>query len=169
MGLAPAFVGLAALAPTWPRRAGLAAAGFIWLAAAEVASGESLLFGVPDGVQPRGEWESSLTGAALDAIGPLLTSPALAPAVVWAAFAALLPLLLRGRFLAMDVIAAGAWAAGLVVAQAALGDLLAATTTLDAPRGAAAGAVCAAFVAVAAKSLVEPAPEPLRADPATAP
>jgi hypothetical protein len=168
IALGPAFVGVAALAPTWPRRAGLAAAGFLWLALAELATGQSLLFGVPDGVLPRAEWESSLDGAGLDALGPLLTSPALAPAAVWAVFAALLPLLVRGRFLALDVIAAGAWAAGLVAAHAGLSDLLAATTALDAPRGAAAGAVCGAFVAVAVWSLAPPASQPLRAEPATA-
>jgi hypothetical protein len=46
--------------------------------------------------------------------------------------------------------------------------LLAATTALDAPRGAAAGAVCGAFVAVAVWSLAPPASQPLRAEPATA-
>jgi hypothetical protein len=168
VALAPAFVGVAALAPTWARRAGLAAAGFMWLALAELATGESLLFGVPDGVLPRGEWEGSLDGAVLDALGPLLTSPALAPALVWAAFAVVLPLLVRGRFLALDVIAAAAWAAGLVAAHAGLADLLAATTALDAPRGAAAGAVCGAFVAVAVSSLAPPVPQPLRAQPASA-
>ena len=38
-GLAPLFVGIAALAPTAGRRAGLAAAGFLWLALAEVLTG----------------------------------------------------------------------------------------------------------------------------------
>jgi eukaryotic-like serine/threonine-protein kinase len=168
VALGPAFVGVAALAPTWPRRAGLAAAGFVWLALAEVATGESLLFGVPDGVLPRIEWQDSLTGAGLDAIGPLLSSPALAPAAVWAAFAAVLPPIVRGRFLTIDVIAAGTWAACLVAAHAGLADLLAATTALDSPRGAAAGAVCAAFLAVAMASLAPPPPAPLRADPAAA-
>jgi hypothetical protein len=168
VALAPAFVGVAALASTWPRRAGLAAAGFLWLALAEAATGESLLFGVPDGVLPRAEWQGSLSGGAADALAPLLASPALAPAAVWAAFAAVLPLLVRGRFLGIDLVAGSAWAAGVVAAHAALADLLAATTALDAPRGAAAGALCGAFVAVAVSSLAQPPPPPLRADPATA-
>jgi hypothetical protein len=168
IALGPAFVGVAALAPTWPRRAGLAALGFLWLALAEVVTGQSLLFGVPDGVLPRSDWESSLTSAGLDALGPLLSSPALAPAAVWAVFAAVLPPLVRGRILTFDVIAAGAWAACLTAAHAWLGDLLAATTALDSPRGAAAGAVCAALVVVAVASLSPPPPAPLRAQPATA-
>ena len=39
VALGPAFVGVAALAPTAPRRAGLAAAGFLWLALGEIAHG----------------------------------------------------------------------------------------------------------------------------------
>src|ERR671914_1910816 len=74
--LAPAFVGVAALAPTAWRRAGLAAAGFIWLAVGEVVTGEALLFGAPDGTLPRGDFEGSLTSAASNALEPLLTSPA---------------------------------------------------------------------------------------------
>ena len=120
------------------------------------------------GVLPRGDWEDSLSAAGLDALGPLLTSPALAPVAIWAAFAAVLPLLVRGRFLVLDLIAGGAWAAGLTAAHTGLADLLAATTALDAPRGVAAGAVCGAFVAVAVSTLAPSAPAPLRAEPAPA-
>ena len=48
---------------------------------------------------------------------PLLSSPALAPAVVWAAFAVTLPLIARGRWAAVDLLLAAAWAVGLVVAH----------------------------------------------------
>ena len=150
VGLAPAYVGVAALARgTW-RRAALAAAGFLWLAAAEALTGSPLLFGVPDGVLPRGEWQDSIDAAASDAVGPLLSSPALAPAVVWAALAPALALVVRGRFMGLDLLAAGAWAAVLITAQAALGDLLASTTVLDQPRGGVAGPIAAALVMLAA-------------------
>ena len=59
IGLAPMFVGVAALAPTPRRRAGLGAAGFLWLAFAEIATGRSLLFGIPSGALPRPEWAGS--------------------------------------------------------------------------------------------------------------
>ena len=179
VALAPAFVGVAALcsppggaggrhpARGWGRRAGMAAAGFWWLALAEVASGRSLLFGVPDGSRTRGEWQDSLGGAVTDAIAPLAGSPALAPAAVWAAFAILLPLLVRGRFLLVDAVAATGWAAALVAAQVALGDLLAATTALDQPRGGVAGPLGAAFVAVTISVLAPPSAAHGRADPVT--
>jgi eukaryotic-like serine/threonine-protein kinase len=158
VGLAPAFVGVASLARGPWRRAGLAATGFLWLAAAEALTGESLLFGIADGTLPRGDWQGSLGGAASHALYPLVSSPALGPVVVWALFAALLPLLVRGRFLGLDALAAAGWAAGLVAAQAALADLLAATTVLDHARGSVAGALMGAFVAVAVTAVGDPAP-----------
>jgi hypothetical protein len=168
IALAPAFVGIAALASGAWRRAGLAAAGFIWLALAEPLTGHSLLFGVADGTQPAAEWQDSVSRAATDVLSPLASSPALAPAVVWAAFAVVLPLVVRGRFLVLDVLGAGLWAAGLIAAHVALGDLLAATTDLEQARGMVAGAVLGAIVAVAASTVGPPA-ETWRAEPVTTP
>jgi hypothetical protein len=170
VALAPVFVGVAALAPTPWRRAGLGAAGFLWLALGELITGKSLLFGVPDGALARSEWEGSISAAASDALGPLLSGPALAPALVWAAFAMLLPLVVRGRWLAVDLLGAGLWAAGLLLAHAALGDMLAATTALDQARGALAGSIGAGLVAVAVSQTAPPAEgwRPPRAESATA-
>ncbi len=169
VALGPAFIGVAALAPTPWRRAGLGAAGFLWLALGEVLTGRNLLFGVSDGTLPRADWEGSISAAASDALGPLLSGPALAPAVVWAAFAVLLPLVVRGRWLAVDLLGAGLWAAGLVAAQAALGDMLAATTALDQARGAAAGAIGAGLIVVAVSQMAPPAEglRPARAESVT--
>lgn len=156
IALAPLFVGLAALvhvpgrprARGIPRRAGLAIAGFLWLAAAEVLTGSTLLFGTAEGTLPREGWEGSVVDAAADGLAPLLSSPALAPALVWAAFALVLPLLARGRFAALDLTVAAVWIAGLVAAHDGLGDLLAATTELQRTRGAVAGAALGGLVAV---------------------
>ena len=160
-GLAPLFVAIAALAPTRLRRAGLAAAGFLWLVAAEVLTGDDLLYGAPGGVDPRSAWEGSLSGAATDALVPTLVSTALVPIVVWAAFAALLPLLVRGRALILDVLGAAIWAAGLVVAHSAMAGVRPSDALVDEPRGLIAGALLALVVAVAAAGagLVSP-PDP---------
>ena len=157
VALAPAFVGVAALAPTHWRRAGLAAAGFLWLVLGEAVTGRALLFGSPDGTTPRADWEGSISAAISDVLQPLVTTPALAPIVVWAAFAVLLPLVVRGRWLALDLIGAGLWVAGLAVAQLALGNALAADVALDAPRGAIAGALVAAVVVVSVSQVAAPA------------
>ena len=156
IALAPAFVALAALSASAARRAGLAVAGFLWLAIAEVLSSEPLLFGVPDGVEERASWSGTLGGAASDAIVPLVTSPALAPAAVWALFALALPLVMRGRALALDLLTAAAWAAALVAAHAGLADVLAATTRLDEARGAAAGALLGVLAAAVVTFIAPP-------------
>jgi hypothetical protein len=76
---------------------------------------------------------------------------------VWAGFAVLLPLVVRGRWLALDLLGAGLWAAGLMAAHVALGDLLAGTTAFDEARGAVAGSVGAAVVALAVSQIATPA------------
>ena len=149
IGIAPAFVGAAGLAATAWRRAGLAAAGFVWLAATELLAGEELLLGVPGDAESRSQWAGSLSGALTDAVGPVLLSPAILPVVAWAAFAAALPLFVRGRSLAFDVVAAMVWAAALVAAHQGIAELASGTVALDQARGAAAGAAIGAFVAVA--------------------
>jgi hypothetical protein len=173
VALAPAFVAVAAIASAragvgsaW-RRAALGALGFGWLAVVEALTRADLLFGIPDGTLARATWEGSATGAAADALAPLVSSPALAPAIVWAAFAALLPVLVRGRWPALDALGAAAWAAGLIAAHRGLGELLAATTILPDARGAVAGPVIGALAAVAVASLATVEREP-RAAPAGA-
>lgn len=156
IALAPLFVGIASLCSTAWRRAGLAAAGFLWLAIGETLTGDGLLFGVADGTAPRPGWEGSVVDATGDALAPLFGSAALLPALVWAAFAAVLPLLMRGRWTKLDALAAGLWAVGLVFALDALGDLLAGSTALGGARGAVAGSCLAAAVAVSVARLAPP-------------
>src|SRR4051794_6423781 len=90
IALAPAYVAVAGLVQDMWRRAGLAAAGFLWLALGEVLTGRDLLFGVPDGVAPALDWRHSAGSAAENALYPLISSPALAPIVVFACLAAVL-------------------------------------------------------------------------------
>jgi tRNA A-37 threonylcarbamoyl transferase component Bud32 len=151
IGLGPMYVAVAGMGSrsAW-RRAGLGAAGFLWLAAAEVVTGHSLLYGVADGTQPRARWDGSVTHAAAHAIYPALSGPALAPAAVFAAFAVLLPVAVRGRNLTLDAILAATWAAGLVATLHATDGLLAANVHLAAARGSTAGALLGAALAVAA-------------------
>jgi len=75
---------------------------------------------------------------------------------VWVAFAVVLPFLVRGRWAAMDLLAGAAWAAGLVLAHEALGDVLAATTELERARGVVAGAALGGLVAVTVTLIAPP-------------
>jgi hypothetical protein len=151
IALAPLFVGLASLAATVWRRAGLAAAGFLWLAVAEALTGDTLLFGPVSDSSPRSGWEGSVVDAFDDALVPLLSSPVLVVAVVWAAFAVALPLLVRGRWTTIDIAAGVLWAIGLVLALDVVGDALGGT--FGAARGAVAGSCLGAAVAVAVVSI----------------
>jgi hypothetical protein len=140
------LLGLAGLAGAWPalagqaarpwHRAALGALGCWWLALAEVLTGDRLALGAPPG--------ASLAGSHID---PILTSGALALAGLWAAAAVLLPVLVRGRALAADIVGASAWAAALGSATQAVADALSWQPTM---RGLVAGAVVAGGLAVAA-------------------
>jgi hypothetical protein len=145
IGLAPLYVVVAGFATTAWRRAGLAASGFLWLAVAEIATGHTFLFGAPDGVTHHNEWERSFHAAADHALSPLVTTPALLPAAAWIALAVVLPLVVRGRSLTLDLLGVIVWTAGLLAAHQAIGRVL---DHQDA-RGLAAGALLAAVAAVA--------------------
>jgi serine/threonine protein kinase len=125
IAIAPAFVAVAGLARTPARRAGLGAAGYLWLAGAEALTGDPLLFGAPPAVPGPAAWEGSLPTALTEAVLPFLSTPALLPALAWGLFAALLPLAVRGRSLKLDLVRGLVWAAGLIAVLLTLGDLLA--------------------------------------------
>jgi hypothetical protein len=125
-----AFPALAARAGSVPRRAIVGALGAWWLLLAEAATGRHLLLGAPADAADGGT----------DALVAIVTSPTIALLGVWAAGAAVLPYVVRGRLLVADIVLAIAWAAGLAIAtQAAIGGAL---------RGLIVGAIAAAAVAV---------------------
>jgi hypothetical protein len=112
--------------------------------AAEAITGKMLLFGAPDDVRPRAAWEGSAAAAGHDAVAPILTSAALAPAAAFAVFAVMVPVLVRGRSLALDILGATIWACALPYAVGAL-------PFLPNPNGAVAGAAVGGALAVAAR------------------
>jgi hypothetical protein len=124
IGLAGAYPALAGQAAGVVSRAALGALGAWWLALATVVTDER-----PD----------------LD----VLAEPAtFAIAGVWAVAAALLPLVVRGRRLAFDLVGAAVWAALLASATPAAAEALSA----QAPRGVVVGAVVGAVLAIGAQA-----------------
>jgi eukaryotic-like serine/threonine-protein kinase len=136
-GLAGAWPALAAQATRPWQRAALGALGCWWLALAEMVSGDRLALGAP----PDATFDPG--GAAH--LWPLMTSGVLGLAALWAAAAVLLPMVVRGRALAADVVGATAWAAGLGSATQAIAGALA---WQPAMRGLVAGAVVAGGLAL---------------------
>jgi len=147
-GLALAWPALAGQAARWHVRAALGALGGWWLALAEALTSERLLSGPARDVEARAAWEAAPLDGARDALWPLLSGGGVAFAALWGLAAALLPVLVRGRSAALDLVGVAGWAAGLAAATQALAQALA----LDPPRGLVLGALAAAVIAVAVRA-----------------
>jgi hypothetical protein len=131
IGLAGAYPALAGrLRGAWARAA-LGATGMWWLLLAEP-------------VLDRDLWIGTAPGEAGDVLEALATSGALLFVPVWATAALVLPWLVRGRPLAVEVVGAATWAAGLAAATGAVSEY----TGLPEPRGLVTGAIVAGTVAV---------------------
>jgi hypothetical protein len=147
-GLAGAWPAIAGQARTWPARAALGALGGLWLVLAEALTSQRLLFGQPRDVLAAPAWDGSAVDAVRDALIPIQGGGTLAIAALWALAAALLPLLVRGRSPALDLVATVGWAAALAAATGALGEAL----MLDPPRGLVTGALLAGAIAIGARA-----------------
>jgi eukaryotic-like serine/threonine-protein kinase len=82
-------------------------------------------------------------------LAPLLTGGTVALCAVWAVAAAVLPLLVRGRTAAVDMVVAACWAIALGVATGAV----ATAAGVPDPRGLVAGSLLAGAVAVVARAV----------------
>jgi hypothetical protein len=141
VGLAPVYPALASLAPTSSRRAALALCGWAWLVAAEAILDVRLLFGTE---AAPGGWSDSVGEAASGVLLPMLAPDAVLVALVWAAGAVILGALIRGRIVALELLAVLVWAAGVVALHGVLAG--------EAPEPAA-GPLAAALVAVVLTTL----------------
>ncbi len=156
IGLAAAFPALAGQAARWRMRAALGALGYWWLALAEPLAGRHMWLGPLAGTPPRAVWEGSLSSAAAHVIWPLLSVGMVLGALLWALAAALLPLLVRGRGAALDVVAVTAWTAVVAISASRLAGGFATAGAASAPRGLVLGAVLGGAIAVAARALRGP-------------
>ncbi|HTB70545.1 MAG TPA: serine/threonine-protein kinase [Solirubrobacteraceae bacterium] len=153
VGLAAAFPAVAGQAARWRMRATLGALGYWWLALAEPLTERHLWLGPLAGTPTRAAWEGSLSTTAVHVLGPLFTVAALLGAALWALGAALLPLLVRGRGAALDVVAASLWSGAFAAATPVVDGGFAAGAAVLAPRGLIVGAVLGGALAVGARAL----------------
>jgi hypothetical protein len=140
--LAGAYPALAGRARGPLTRAALGALGAWWTLLAAPLLGQALLLDPPTA-------PADADAALDDVIAPLLSSGALLYAALWAAAALVLPWLVRGRWLALDLVAAAVWAAALGAGSAAIAESIGVTE----PRGLVAGALVAGVLAVAVPHL----------------
>ena len=141
--LGPGYVAIAGTPRSPFRRAGLAAAGFVWLVLGELVTGRRFLLGPP---HTAVGWHHSVGSAVTDALWPAISVRGLGVMGIWVAFAVALPYLLRSKSLWLDAFGAAVWAGGLIAAQQSV--------ATAAP--AAAGAVLGAAAAVAARHATVP-------------
>ncbi|HET9105059.1 MAG TPA: serine/threonine-protein kinase [Solirubrobacteraceae bacterium] len=161
IGAAGAWPALAALAGTAWRRAALGAAGWVWLVLLTPVAGRTLYVAPPAGALRAGAWSGSASAAGHHVFAPLATGGLLAPALVWALAATVLPLVVRGRSPVFDVVRAISWAVLTTLAVPAA--ILAAHGGQPAPvlHGAVLGAGAAAILALVPRWLaVGPAAQP---------
>ena len=154
-------LGAVSLAGAWPALAGqagrlwhrvaLGVLGAWWLVLAEALTGDRLAAGPAPGTEAPAAWWDSAADALRDAVAPALSGGAVLLAALWGAAAAALPLVVRGRAFALDLVGATAWAAGLASATQAVAEATGGDGTAGV-RGLVAGAVAAGAVAVAARA-----------------
>ncbi len=149
IGLAGAWPALAGQSERWQVRAALGGLGGWWLALGELLTSDRLMLGRAPDVLPRTAWEGSAVDALQDALWPMLAGAAPGLVVLWALASILLPVLVRGRSAALDIVAVTGWAAALAAATQALSEAL----VLDPPRGLVLGALAGGLIAVAARAI----------------
>ena len=119
VGLAGAFPALAALPRRGLERAVVGALGYLWLVAVEAMLRKDLFLSV---TQPASSgWQDSVGSGISEVLIPALTPLSLLGAAVWAIAAFSLPLVVRGRFLALDALGFIVWIACLISAERLLG------------------------------------------------
>ena len=112
----------------------------------------TLVLGPGEGTPARASFDGAVGITAGDVIAPAMSSGALLLAVVWGFAALVLPWLVRGRSLAVDVVTATTWAAGTAAATVSLAEQLG----TPAPYGLVPGAVAAGVVALACRTAEPP-------------
>jgi hypothetical protein len=154
LGLAGAWPALAAQAGGPWRRLALGAIGWVWVVVAGALGGSGLYLHAIPGVPEPSVWSGSVSEAGTLVISPVVSSGALAGAVVWAVAGLVLPWVRRGRSLSVDIVVVTVWAATLVSATDAALAMAHPGEALMATPAAVIGGIAAAVVALS-PSLLE--------------
>ncbi|CAB4914298.1 unannotated protein [freshwater metagenome] len=152
-GLGLAWPALAGQAATPWRRGALGALGLWWLLLAESVARTALLLG--DGPQgpPPAVWTASASEAFTRVLEPCVNSGALVLAGVWAIAAVVLPLVVRGRALAADLLGATLWSAAVAALTAEALSVLTWHGGAPEPRGLILGALVGGLCAIGAAAV----------------
>ncbi len=149
IGLAGAWPAVAARARGAWRRAVLGGCGWVWLALAAPLAGKGLYLVQVSGIPPAAEWSGSVGNTVELVLRPTLSSGILTAAPVWALAAVVLPWLVRGRSLRIDLVLVVAWSATVVSATSTVIALDRPANVQLAQGTAVLGAIAGALIALA--------------------
>lgn len=156
VGLAGAFPAIAGQASRWRWRLAIGALGYWWTVLAEPLVNRRLWLGSAPGTPAHAVWEGSIGASASHVVEPLLSLGVLLGALLWACGALVLPWIVRGRMVAVDLVAVVTWSAAIAASAPALDAGLSRQLTHPSPHGAVLGAVVGGLVALAARALRGP-------------
>lgn len=117
-GLAGLYPTLGGQVRTAAERAAVGVLGAWWILIAEPMFGDHLVSG--RSLAPAQRWEESAPHAIDRVLVPLVSSPAMGLCVVWGVATLVLPWMVRGRNLYVDIVAATTWAATAAAATIAV-------------------------------------------------
>jgi hypothetical protein len=149
IGLAGAWPAIASRARGAIQRAALGAIGWVWVLLAGALTGRVLYLPHVPGVPGPTAWTGSLHQTTAHLLSTYVSSGALLPAPVWALGAMVLPWLVHGRALALDVFRVVVWSTLLVCATSAAVLAAHGSDAVGAPPTAILGAAAGAAVALA--------------------
>ncbi len=149
---------LIGLGGVWPALAGrgcsawtrltLALSGWVWLLAGELLTGQNAYVRLAPGVQGPRLWTSSLTGAVHEVLRALVSGGLLAPGIVWAGAALILPSVIRRGAWADRLFFLVLWAAAIPLLGAAMLSALRTGASLLAAQAALGAVGCVVLAAV---------------------
>jgi hypothetical protein len=164
-GLAGAWPALAARGGSTWQRAALGATGWIWLLIVGALGGHGLYARLPAVTPPSTVWMPSLYETASHVLVPMLGSALVAPALVWAVAAVVLPWITRSRSLAFQLVLVTIWTATLTSTTTAVLEVARPGVSVK-PHAAVFGAIAAGVVALMPAVLRRWRPRARSADPA---
>ena len=156
IGLAGAFPAISGSLGTWRARLACGALGYWWLALAGALLDRRLWLSPAPARPAQSVWESSLSTSAAHVLYPLLSLSVLCGAALWAVGSLLLPWLVRGRRLVIDLVLVGVWTAALALSEPSWDAGFGRSSNWIEPRGLLGSAILGALLAIALRALRGP-------------
>jgi hypothetical protein len=148
LGLGGLWPALAGRAGAWRQRVVLGLTGWVWLIMGDLLSGRDGYVHLPAGLRDPTAWMGSLHDTVHHVLPTVVSVGLLAPALVWAAGALVLPLVLRSPVLGARIFLILGWAAAVPLLTGAVLSAFPAGGSLSAAQAALGGLACLALLLI---------------------